>query len=84
MFAKLRDLFVSGGEKKDEVAQGLSPPQPAGVPASSPQSTRLPYVAQNIPIDQYKPMKIVVIGAGMSGLNAAIRYARIVDILALL
>ena len=38
------------------------------------QPTNLGFKLGNFAIDDYRPMKIIVIGAGMSGILAGIRY----------
>ena len=71
MFAKLRDFWTSSSERKNDFVQPPVNTLPATPLA---QATRTPYVAGNFSVDEYRPMKIVVIGAGQSGLVAAIRY----------
>ncbi len=38
-------------------------------------STSPPYVLGDFCIDEYRPVKVIVIGAGFSGITAGIRYA---------
>ena len=69
MFARLRELLSPGSSKKNETPQ----PSPASIPVPPTQPAQPTFAAGDFCVDDYRPMKVVVIGAGMSGLAAAIR-----------
>ena len=38
----------------------------------------LPFIPGDFSIDEYRPLKVIVVGAGFSGIAAGIRYATLI------
>lgn len=63
MLNRLRELFASDSQDGDATT-------PPGAETGAPDTG---FKLGEFPIDDYKPMKIIAIGAGMSGILAGIR-----------
>lgn len=66
MLRRLREIINLGAK-----SNGTPDPAP---PVSLPQPEAKPSVLGDFAVDDYPPMKIIAIGAGMSGILAGIRY----------
>lgn len=66
MLNRLRELFASDSQAEVHGDFATPPGAETGVPGTD-------FKLGDFPIDDYKPMKIIAIGAGMSGILAGIR-----------
>lgn len=81
----LSDLLknISFGKPKDKQpdpsdSTPLSPSTTVANESQKSESSAHPFRLGNFSVDEYKPLKVVVIGAGFSGIVAGIRYVLIV------